>query len=96
MKRSSSRKICVPEGGWIWRVNKRTKVIAPAFELRQGDSWVGDVVSEALARQIVGSVNAAILRNRFGWPSTKQPLDEEGKQIERDIDFWLNYAKGNA
>ena len=82
----------VPEGGF-----KLKKCLRPG--LKANDSWAistkdGDSVAiihdnESLARQIVGSVNAAIVWNRdFG-----HALHGETKL---DFEFWLNYAKDNA
>lgn len=79
----------VPDGGWIW--DKRDDdqyYIGPT----NGEVWL-EATEEHIAKMVVGSFNAAVLRRNFGWPSTKRPLSNEGLQIERDIDFWLEYSK---
>lgn len=77
----------VPKDGLWWR-----PAFANGADLMRGDESILDIPDRALARQIVGSVNAAILRYRHGGPSTKRPLSDEGRQIESDIDFWTHYA----
>lgn len=89
----------VPECGWIWceyTIHGSDFTVFPHdTDLEDGDMTNAcciHVPNEMRARQIVGSVNAAILRYRHGWPSTKRPLSDEGRQIESDIDFWTHYA----
>ena len=88
----------VPEGGMF----SETELAGGATHIyRTGYDWITTLhnpensTPEATARQIVGSVNAAILA-----PYVESLLHSHGaynyNKAKSDYDFWLNYAKGNA
>lgn len=87
----------VPEGGVIWRVDKdgvegdcEIIALAPDKDWYEDTHVYASGVFEDDARQIVGSVNSAIIRNtkctRDGFFSSKEDM--------ADFNFWLDYSKG--
>lgn len=81
----------MPEGGAKW---EELHPDSSTVLLMIGDGSVYRVLKPD-ARQIVGSVNAAILA-----PYVESLLHSHGaynyNKAKSDYDFWLNYAKGNA
>lgn len=94
----------VPSGGAKFKLGIRRDSIFVFW----GKNEMLECYSESAARQIVGSVNAAILAERVSdlshWGNQTTALydartcliSEEAELMEANFRFWLDYAKGNA
>lgn len=76
----------VPSGGATW------KQIKFGTQVHLNGKWLCDCgYNDKDARQIVGSVNAAIIAQAHTEMNIPHPV-----QTRADYKYWLDYAKGNA
>lgn len=67
------------------------------FQIHIGYEWIGTAFTEAQARQIVGSVNATIIMQKWGLHDLAHAGCQDSiGSAAADFEFWSRYAKGNA
>lgn len=81
----------VPSGGATW------KQIKFGTQVHLNGKWLCDCgYNDKDARQIVGSVNAAIIANNGRKKAKEIVSTGQYEEHKNEYLFWLNYAKGNA